>query len=73
MHIVLTKDEYDNLVCKTSWLTLFKDSLENELKLKEEDIETYNAVGSKDIANQLKHEYAGMKCTREILLKIIKE
>lgn len=73
MYVVLTKDEYDNLVWKTSWLSLFKDSLENELKLKEEDIKMYNAIGSKDIANQLKHEYMGMKCSREILSKIIKE
>ena len=72
MYIVLTKEEYDKLILETSIPTLFKDSLEHELALKEENIKMYSACGSKDIAIQLRRECRGMEKARELLLEIMK-
>ena len=52
MYVVLTKEEYDKLLWETSTPTLFKDSLERELALKEENIKMYSACGNKHIAMQ---------------------
>lgn len=72
MYVVLTHEEYDKLVCETGALYLYKDRLENELTLKDEDIRTYMAVGSKDMVNSLKNERAGMSYARNMLLDILK-
>ena len=71
MHVVLTQEEYDKLTIEPSKISLFIDSLNNELKLKNDDIKVYEQIGDKNIANDLSHEYIGMMFARSLFLKIM--
>ena len=72
MYVVLTNEEYEGLVQTPGKTSLFMDSLENELRLKKDDIKAYKEIGNEDIANNLKHEYNGMLFAKDMFLKIMK-
>lgn len=72
MYVILSNEEYEGLVQTPGKASLFIDSLENELRLKQDDIKVYEQIGSKDIVNNLRHEYSGMLFVKNIFLKIMK-
>lgn len=72
MYVILSNEEYEELVQTPGKASLFIDSLENELRLKQDDIKVYEEIGSEDIVNNLRHEYSGMLFVKNIFLKIMK-
>lgn len=72
MYVILSNEEYESLIQTPGKASLFMDRLENELRLKKDNIEVYEQIGSKDIANNLRHEYSGMQFVKDIFLKIMK-
>ena len=72
MYVILSNEEYEGLTQTPGKASLFIDSLENELRLKQDDIKVYEDIGSEDIVNNLRHEYSGMLFVKNIFLKIMK-
>lgn len=72
MYIVLSKDEYDKLVCEKNKLSIFESAVEEELKKKKGNIKSYDKLGREDIANELKHEYSGMALVRDMFLILVR-
>lgn len=68
--IILTKEEYDNLVNEVGKAELFINSLNEELNLKFDDIQAYKQIGSKDIVNKLQNQYTGMLLARDIFRSV---
>lgn len=66
LYVILTKEEYDNLVNEIGKAELFINSLNDELNLKFDDIQAYKQIGSKDIVNKLQNQYTGMLLARDI-------
>lgn len=66
LYVILTKEEYDNLVNEAGKAELFINSLNDELNLKFDDIQAYKQIGSKDIVNKLQNQYTGMLLARDI-------
>ena len=64
LYVILTKEEYDNLVNEVGKAELFINSLNDELKF--DDIQAYKQIGSKDIINKLQNQYTGMLLARDI-------
>lgn len=69
MYVVLSKEEYEELVQTPGKISLFIDSLENELRLKKDDIKVYEEIGDENIANDLSHEYKGMVSVKSLFSK----
>lgn len=72
MYVILSNEEYEGLVQTPGKASLFMDRIENELRLKKNDIKVYEEIGSEDIANNLRHEYSGMLLVKDIFLKVMK-
>lgn len=72
MYIVLTQEEYGKLSSTKGMTNLFIDKLENELKLKKDDIKLHERMGDKVVVNNLKYEYSGMLFVRDMFVEIMK-